>query len=633
MELTAIKMLGIDMINKANSGHSGIAIGAAPILYALYRDHLNIDHENEHWVNRDRFVLSAGHGSALLYATLHAFGFPYSMNDLKQFRQLGSKTPGHPEIELPFVETTTGPLGQGLTNAVGMAIAEQYLRATIGKIINHHIYVVSGDGCLQEGQSYEAMSLAGKLKLNKLILLHDSNNVQIDSYVKQTNEENLRMRMKAMNWNYILVTKGDDVKVISKAIAEAKTSQDKPTFIEIRTIIGKDSAWENTPKVHGKAIGKENRDLLAAKLGWIYKEFEYPSTIFNKIRNKLKKRSKKAINFFNAKFKKLSAKQKEIYNNIFLSQEWNNFDLKVIEGNTSTRLLTKELLKQLANKVSLLGGSADVAGSTFVQGSNGDYNKENPAGRNILFGVREHAMAGIANGIATYQGMKPITATFLAFADFEKPALRLACLMKLPILAFFSHDSLFVGEDGPTHQPIEQIALLRGIPGMTMFRPCNSQELNSAFRWYINNSRPTAIVTTRQNLSNTHISTKHIYKGGYIFHKESGEHKLTLLASGSEVDLLYQILMEMKTTTVRLVSVPSLCLLKRQKERYLNRLVPKDVKQIVYEATSDSSWLTLFPNAKLNVLSQFGASGKGIEVYQKYGFNKKAIIHDLKKYW
>jgi transketolase len=501
-------------INKANSGHPGIVLGAAPMMHALYTNHLNIDVKNPKWINRDRFVLSAGHGSILQYAINHLSGFKISLEDIKNFRQPGN-TPGHPEYgHTDGIEVTSGPLGQGIANAVGMAIAEAHLAAKFNKdginIIDHNTYALLGDGDLQEGVAMEAMSLAGHLGLNKLIVLFDSNDIQLDGAVNLAFSENHELKMKSIGWNYLKVEDGNDLDKINSAIKRAKKQKDKPSFIEIKTVIGYGASDQGTSKVHGAPLGLEETEKLRKTLNWNYGLFEVPEdvyeyykkTVFNRGKRNSKKWSK-LYSEYKTNFPKQYEELEKYYKDV--NVDLDNFKEIVTNKDDATRNVSGKIINKLSQIYpNLIGGSADLTASTKAKGSDGDFSKEHREGRNINIGVREHAMGAIINGIVLHGGLKSFGGAFFVFSDYMKPAIRLAALMNIPSIFVFSHDSIAVGEDGPTHQPIEQLVGLRAIPNLNVIRPADARETMFAWKTAIESKgSPTVIVLTRQTVNNS----------------------------------------------------------------------------------------------------------------------------------
>ncbi|WP_339022289.1 transketolase [Spiroplasma endosymbiont of Crioceris asparagi] len=634
--ITALKILGIDAINKANSGHPGIVLGAAPIIYALLKDHLNITPKNSKWINRDRFVLSAGHGSALLYSTLHLSGFNISIEDLKNFRQLNSKTPGHPEYKhTDGVECTTGPLGQGIGMGVGMAVAEAHLSSKYNKIIDHYTYVLCGDGDLQEGLSYEAISFAGRQKLNKLILLHDSNNIQLDSPVKDVQTEDLHKRFEASNWNTILVKNGDDWKAISKAIGEAKLAN-KPTYIEVKTVIGAGATNEGTTKVHGAPLGKDI-ETVKKNLNWTNAEFEIEKDVYNSYSQIMNEKEVKYLEW-HKQFNSLDEKIKnEITNNF--NQKWDvdkKDIMKLIKGETqATRVSSGNVMNYLTAKLPMIGGSADLCESTKIKGPDGNFDIDNRSGRNIMYGVREFAMASINNGVALHGGLLPFAAGFFVFSDYMKPAIRLSALQQIQTLYVFTHDSIGVGEDGPTHQPIEQLAMLRAIPNLKVFRPADMHETIAAYIAALEyKNGPSVIVCTRQNLEELNHGKdfiKDVKKGAYIISEDKNSN-VTIIATGSEVKLALDVKNKLNNENInaKVVSMPCVENYEEQSLGYKDAIIDKNSNIFTIELGTTFGWEKYsFRNGKSFGWNKFGFSAPFGDILKHIGFNAETISKEI----
>ena len=630
-----IKSLGLDMIEEAGSGHPGIVLGAAPILYTLYLNHLRFDASNPNFYNRDRFIMSAGHGSSLLYSILYFAGYDLSLDDLKAFRRLNSKTPGHPEYKkTPGVEMTTGPLGQGFATAVGYAIAEKHTEALINKkekVIDYNIYCLCGDGDLMEGVSYEASSLAGSLKLDNLIVLYDSNKITMDGKIDNVFDEDITKRFESMNWN--VLTTSDDPLDIDDAIIKAKEA-DKPTIIQVATTIGKDSSLAGSNKSHSGCFDKEEISKIKTTLGVRDIPFTISNEAVEEFRGYIKERNKDLVTNFDERKETLDEEEKSILN-------------KLINPDKSIKLTTldytkpddnEELLRISAKKVLnsyslisplIIGGNADTSSSTKIYLNElTPFTKDNYIGRNINFGVREHAMASIANGLAL-AGYRPFVSTFLSFSDYLKPALRLTALMDLSVTYIFTHDSISIGQDGPTHQPVEQLVSLRAIPNMEVFRPADSNEVIGSFKTIYENNSPSSLIIGRGSikiLESTSISATS--KGGYIVHNEERKLDGVIIATGEEVTLALEVmqLLKEKGYDLRVVSMPSI-------ERYNNltkeekeELLPLGVKKFVIEKGSSYSWYSfVYKDSYLFTLDKFGASGKTEEVNSFYGFTKEEI--------
>ncbi len=633
--INTLKFLGIDAINKANSGHPGIVISAAPMMYTIYANELNITSKHPFWINRDRFVLSAGHGSALMYSMLTLMGY-LKTDDLKEFRQFNSLTPGHPESELSYgVDATTGPLGQGISNGVGMALAESHLAAKYNKpgfpIFDHQTFVVCGDGDLQEGVGLESIAFAGRQKLDKLVVLYDSNDVQLDDFVKMNAVTDWRKILEANNWHYQIVLK-NDYEAISQAIDNAKKS-DLPSFIEIKTIIGEDTTKAGTSAVHGAPIGAEERAKLANKLNWPKQLFAIPGPVKEFFDEVVIKRGEDKYAKWDKLFKSYSTKFPKLAKEINFDEKI-TIDLSKSDNNKATREYLGEALNQLARKhPQIIGGTADLSGSTKAKITNSklfDINSRDQ--KNISFGVREFAMTGIVNGMQLHGGLRAFGSTFFVFSDYLKPALRLAALQKLPITLLMTHDSIFVGEDGPTHQPVEQLAMLRSIPNVSVFRPADENEMAGAFEWtYNQNTQPSVIIGTRQAIESQKTSCKEkTKKGAYILVEENHDMPIDaiLAASGSEVTLAMQAYKKLisEGKNIRVVSMPNHNLFVKCDKHYQNTILPANVKKIIIEAGSEYGLYRFAgPNDHVIALNHFGHSGKGEVIYDKCGFNVKSI--------
>lgn len=620
--INSIKGLSIDMINKAGSGHPGVALGAATILYTLYSRHLNIDLEDDKWINRDRFVLSGGHASALLYSMLFYVGY-LSLEDLKNFRRINSKTPGHPEIETRGVDISTGPLGQGIANGVGMAIAEKYYENTLSKDIDYYTYVMCGDGDLMEGISYEATSLAGTLNLNKLILLYDSNNVSLDGNTNLTFNEDIRKRFESINWNYIKVLNGNDINEIDRAISIAKIS-DKPTIIEIKTNIGEGSMYEGTNKVHGTPLTDEDIANLKVKLNLSQVPFDVDMNLVYEFRNHIKNRCKQ---------KKLINKEEE---NVDVYSLTNNFYEKIDEP---LRVTNGKIMNLLSNELKyFIGGSADVSLSTkTLLLEKGIFSKDNYGGRNIYYGVREHAMGAISNGIASC-GIRTFNSTFLSFSDYLKPAIRMSALMNLPVTYIFTHDSITIGSDGATHQPIEHLSMLRNIPNLIVFRPADANEILGSWNEILTHNYPSALVLSRNSSPLLEGSdAKKVNRGAYIVRNEKNRLNAIIIATGTEVSMAIKIANDLEKygINIRVVSMPSMELFEENEEDYKETIIPTGYKTIVIEYASSSDWYRYVRGEKYLInINNFGKSGTKEEILEYYELDyesvKKYIIDLLK---
>lgn len=646
--INTIRFLGVDAINKANSGHPGIVLGAAPMAYQLFAEHMNIDVRNPLWANRDRFILSAGHGSMLLYALNHLVGYKVSLDDLKRFRQLGN-TPGHPEYgHTDGVETTSGPLGQGISNAVGMALAETHLAARFNKedisLINHYTYVICGDGDLQEGVALESMSLAGHLGLGKLIVLFDSNDIQLDGKVSLAYSEKHQQKFEAMGWHYQKVEDGNDLQAIHKAIKQAKKNDKKPSIIEVKTIIGYGASQQGTSKVHGSPLGKDEAVKLRTSLNWELQPFEVSEDVYKHFHQKVSLRGRRSYRQWQQNLKLYEEKYPEdykIYNTFFKEKSKLNIeDFNDIAhvASEATRNISGKIIDRLSKThLNLIGGSADLTASTKAKGADGHYSADNRLARNINFGVREHAMGAIVNGMVLHGGLKVFGGAFFVFSDYMKPAIRLASIMQIPSIFVFSHDTIAVGEDGPTHQPIEQLTGLRAIPNLNIIRPADANETIAAWKIAMESTKtPTVIILTRQNVTNySTTSYEGLSKGAYIVSKEDQNLDGVLLASGSEVDLALQTkaLLKEKGYDLRVVSMPSHHMFEMQSKKYYNELFPKKSKVIAIEMGSSLSWYKYTQH--IYGIDKFGVSAPLEEALNYFGFTKQElsnyVLNILKK--
>lgn len=637
-----VRALGIDMISEAKSGHPGIVLGAAPIITTLYANHIKVDQNDDKWINRDRFVMSAGHGSALLYATLFMAGFDLPFDELKKFRKLDSITPGHPEYSVTKgVDISTGPLGQGIASSVGMAISERFLRNYFGEeIINYYTYVLCGDGDLMEGMSYEAASLAGHLNLNKLIILYDSNNVTLDGNLDISFDEDIKTRFESMNWNYILVDDGEDTLKIDTAIEEAKKSISKPTIIEVKTVIGRYSKNEGTCLVHGTPLDNDDINYIKQKLNLREIPFTISQDTKEKITLKIHNRNDELIKKWNSKVQELSDDLKEKLELLISNKK----PVKLIDVDyiaptdsmDSTRNVSGKILNSIAkNYPFLIGGSADVSKSSKAILNNTENNTFlTPLGRNINFGIRENAMAAIGNGIAL-SNLTPFVSTFFSFSDYLKPSLRLSALMDLPIIYVFSHDSISVGEDGPTHQPIEQLVSLRATPNFDTYRPSDANETIGAYKAILELRKPAAIILGRNKVKiEEHTSSSMVINGAYVVEKERNNLEGIIITSGEELDLtmkIYDLLVE-KGYGIRIVSMPSMSRFEKMSEEYQNEILPKNVKTFVIERSSSLSWYKYVNDKnRMFTIDSFGASGSKEDVDRKFGFDVNLIEEKIEK--
>ncbi|EPZ38806.1 Transketolase [Anoxybacillus ayderensis] len=655
LSIAAIRTLSIDAIEKANSGHPGMPMGAAPMAYTLWTKFMNHNPRNPKWFNRDRFVLSAGHGSMLLYSLLHLSGYDVTMEDIKQFRQWGSKTPGHPEYgHTPGVEATTGPLGQGIAMAVGMAMAERHLAATYNKdqfeMINHFTYAICGDGDLMEGVSAEAASLAGHLKLGRLIVLYDSNDISLDGELNLSFSESVEQRFKAYGWQYIRVEDGNNIEEIAQAIAEAQKDLQRPTLIEVKTTIGYGSPNKaGTADVHGAPLGKDEIKLTKEAYNWTFEEdFYVPDEVYAHFEKVVKEAGEKKEAEWNALFAEYEkaypdlAKQLRMAIDGKLPEGWEKALPVYAEGKSlATRASSGEVLNAIAKVVpQFLGGSADLAGSnkTLIKGA-GDFLPSSYEGRNIWFGVREFAMGAALNGMALHGGVKVYGGTFFVFSDYLRPAIRLAALMGLPVTYVFTHDSIAVGEDGPTHEPIEQLASLRAMPNVCVIRPADANETAAAWRLAVESTdRPTALVLTRQNLPTLATTAERAYegvkKGAYVVSEAKGEVQALLLASGSEVSLAVeaQKALANEGIHVSVVSMPSWDRFEAQTADYKESVIPKHVKKrLAIEMGASLGWERYTGDeGDILAIDRFGASAPGEKIMQEYGFTVENVVARVK---
>lgn len=647
LAIDTIRTLSIDAINAANSGHPGLPMGAAPMAYSLWSEHLNHNPANAKWFNRDRFVLSAGHGSALLYSLLHLFGYKVSLDDLKQFRKLNSATPGHPEYgHTDGVDATTGPLGQGIAMAVGMAMAEAHLAAKFNRdgfpVVDHYTYALVGDGCLMEGISYEAMSMAGHMKLGKLIVLYDSNDISLDGELSLSFGEDVRKRAESANWHYLRVEDGNDIAAISAAIAAAKRHAEQPTIIEIRTIIGYGSKAAGTNKVHGAPLGQEEAKATKEVYGWHYEEeFTVPDEVrahFARLKEQGAGKEAEWNRLFDAYSAQYPAEGKELAAAIEGKVAIDAADILTFDSakSISTRVASGEAINHFVKSIpSIFGGSADLSHSTMtdIKGE-GKYAIDSYAGRNVYFGVREHAMGAAANGMALHGGVKPFVGTFFVFSDYLRPSIRLAALQKLPVIYVFTHDSIAVGEDGPTHEPVEHLAALRTIPGLTVIRPSDANETASAWAYALERKEgPVALILSRQNLpvfEATRGNRDAVAKGGYVLAETNGQPDVILIATGSEVSLAVNAKAELEkdNVSVRVVAMPSRELFDRQSGDYKQSVLPDSVtKRVAIEAGIALGWDRYAgPGGTVLSIETFGASGSGGAVMEYFGFSVDNVV-------
>ncbi|WP_218085831.1 transketolase [Staphylococcus epidermidis] len=653
LAIDTIRALSIDAIEKANSGHPGLPMGAAPMAYTLWTRHLNFNPQSKDFFNRDRFILSAGHGSALLYSLLHVSG-SLELEELKQFRQWGSKTPGHPEYRhTDGVEVTTGPLGQGFAMSVGMALAESHLAGKFNKdqfdIVNHYTYVIASDGDLMEGISHEAASFAGHNQLDKLIVLYDSNDISLDGDLDKSFSEDTKQRFEAYGWNYILVENGNDLDEIDNAITQAK-SQQGPTIIEVKTIIGFGSPNKaGSNGVHGAPLGEEERALTFKEYGLDpEKRFNVPEDVYEIFKSTMLKRANENEEAWNNMLKNYSEAYPELAEEFKLAMSGklpNNYADALPEYDLNhsgaSRADSGEIIQKLSEFVpSFFGGSADLAGSNKSNVKEAkDYNKDTPEGKNVWFGVREFAMGAAINGMAAHGGLHPYAATFFVFSDYLKPALRLSSIMGLNSTFIFTHDSIAVGEDGPTHEPIEQLAGLRAIPNMNVIRPADGNETRVAWEVALESEQtPTSLVLTRQNLPTLDVDKQTVEngvrKGAYIVFETEQQLEYLLLASGSEVNLAVEAAKELEQQGkgVRVISMPNWYAFEQQSSEYKESILPSDVtKRIAIEMASPLGWHKYVGiEGKVIGINSFGASAPGDLVVEKYGFTKENILKQVR---
>lgn len=651
LSIATIRSLGIDTINKANSGHPGMVLGSAPALYTLFNKELNIYNKEAEWINRDRFVLASGHASALLYSMLHLTGFDVTIDDLKNFRQLNSHTPGHPEIEMTHgVDASSGPLGQGIPMAAGMAMAEKFLASQYNKenfdIIDHYTYVLCGDGDMQEGVTYEAASLAGHLSLGKLIVLYDANKVTLDGPLSMSFSENVKKRYEACNWQVLEVKDGNDINEIHKAIKKGKKEQFKPTLIIVNTVIGFGSANQGTNKVHGAPLGKEDGKNAKLSYGFDHDEFYVPEEVYEDFKKKTIKRGKSKFNKWNKLFNEYKeqypTEAKQLEDAIAGKYSLNIDELLKnypVGHNNATRNTSLEVIQEVAKQnPTFLSGTADLASSTKTKiKDEDDFSVENYNGRNLVFGIREFAMVAIMNGMTLHKGVKVSAGGFLVFSDYFKAAVRMACLMKLPIILPLSHDSIAVGEDGPTHQPIEQFAMLRSIPNMHVIRPGDAVEMAAAWKLAIESTEnPTALILTRQNVETMeNSSVEGVSKGAYVIGKEENHLDAIIIASGSEVNLAMKakkVLLE-KGIDVRVVSMPCQEFFDQQDEQYKEAVLPNAMrKRLSVEMASSFGWHKYVGLDGITMsIDEFGKSAPAQDVIQSYGFTVDGVVENIEK--
>nr|WP_212505744.1 transketolase [Anaerotalea alkaliphila] len=646
LAINTIRMLSVEAVQKANSGHPGLPLGAAPMAYALWARIMKHNPQNPGWENRDRFVLSAGHGSMLLYSLLHLFGYGLSLEDLKNFRQYGSKTPGHPEYgHTAGIETTTGPLGQGIANGVGMAMAEKHLAARFNKedlcLVDHFTYVIAGDGCMMEGISGEAASLAGTLELGKLIVLYDSNNITIEGSTDIAFRENVGKRFEAYGWQVLTVDDGNDIDAVETAVLEGKAETKRPTLVEVKTQIGYGCPpKQGKASAHGEPLGERNIQETKAFLDWQEGPFGVPSIVEAYLEG-MREELSQSQDSWNELLKRYEDRHPEdwkawkLWNSGRVEEdllEWEEY-WRFESKKAATRQNSEVVINRLSPKAPfLVGGSADLAPSTkTIMHERGDFSAENPSGSNLHFGVREHAMAAILNGMQVHGGLRTYGATFAVFSDYMKGAMRMSAIMKLPVTYVLTHDSIGVGEDGPTHQPVEQLASLRSMPNMTVFRPADGKETAAAWCHAVTkDAGPTAIVLTRQSLPQYAETGRNALKGGYILLDSKKEPEIILLASGSEVECVYEAakLLQADGIGARAVSMPSFELFDLQPLEYQESVLPKKVtKRLAVEAASGFGWHKyLGLDGATITMDRFGECGKAEELFELFGFTAENVV-------
>ncbi len=634
-----LRIVSCETISNAGSGHPGVALSGAPIFYAIFKN-LKIDRNNLKYFNRDYFVNSAGHSSSLHYSILNLFDINITKNDLMHFRKLNSKTPGHPEIETSGIDCSTGPLGEGVACSVGLAISQKHFAKMFNKlsfeIFSSSVFCFVGDGCLMEGVSAEALSLAGKLKLNNLIVLYDRNRKTIEGSLDITQDENTELKFKALNFNVINVKEGNNADLIEKTIFKAKRSKDKPSIIIVDTKIGFGSHLEDNELSHGKPFKEDEILYLKNKFNINNLPFEFLPEIkeyikgLNYQKDSVIKEEYQKLNEYKLKYPQEFENLEKYFNfdfNKLAIKKLKSLDVKNIK---STRENNHYALNEIAKLVpNLIGGSADVCSSTMVFLDNEKFINEDYTARNIHFGIREHAMAGICNGMALFGGLLPFCSCYLSFSDFLKPALRMSCLMDLPIIYEFSHDNVFVGEDGPTHQPIEQLVSLRATPNLHVFRPYNLTEILACYKYYLENKKPTALILSKEKVTNNKTNLDDAMLGGYVIYKEKGKLKGVILSSGMEVETAIKVAESLDG--IRVVSIPCFELFDEQPKAYRNKILT-DKPKIVMELSSSYSYYKYAPNGLYFTTDKFGKSGSSTELREFYGFTPEKIIKKVKKF-
>ncbi len=652
--INTLRMLSVDCIEKAKSGHPGMPMGAAPMVYVLWTKFLKHNPKNPKWINRDRFILSAGHASALLYSLLYLTGYDLSLDELKNFRQWGSKTPGHPEYRTTAgIETTTGPLGQGFANAVGMAIAQQFIGAHFNKpdypILNHYIYCIVSDGDLMEGISHEAASLAGHLRLGRLIFLYDNNHISIEGSTSLTFTEDTLKRFDAYGWHVQEIIDGNDLNEIERAIKNAQKDP-RPSLISVNTIIGYGSPnKQGTSKAHGEPLGSKEIVLTKENLGWPLEPFYVPKDAIDHFRKaiengeKWETQWKEIYSQYVKKYPDEGKQFEQLFNGV-LPRDWDK-DLPLFDSNKEgmpTRVASGKILNILSSRIpNIIGGSADLGPSnkTLIENEE-DFQPENYKGRNLRFGVREHAMGAILNGIALYNGLIPYGGTFLVFSEYMKPAIRMAAIMKLKVIYVFSHDSIGVGEDGPTHQPIEQLASLRAIPGLTVIRPCDANEVVEAWKYAISKkSGPIALILTRQTVpivDRRHMSlASGLHKGAYVLKEADNKIDVVIIATGSEVHPALDAakILEKKGIGTRVVSMPSWEIFDMQSDDYKKNVIPEGVRlKVAVEAGISMGWHKYVGcKGEIIGINRFGSSAPYKVLFEKFGFTGEEIAKRIER--
>lgn len=655
LAINTIRTLSIDAIEKAKSGHPGLPMGAAPMAYALFTDFMNHSPKNSKWFNRDRFVLSAGHGSMLLYSLLHLCGYDVTIDDIKNFRQWKSRTPGHPEVlDTDGVEATTGPLGQGIAMAVGMAMAEAHLAAKYNRqgypIIDHYTYSLVGDGDIMEGISHEAASLAGHLGLHKLIVLYDSNDISLDGDLNKAYSDDIKKRFEAYHWQVLRVDDGNDVEAIRDALRQAKENKTQPTLIEVKTIIGYGSPNKaGSSKAHGAPLGEEEVKLTKAYYGWSHEPFYVSEEVYAHFKEKVQQRGEQLESEWNELFQSYKeaypqlASELELAINNELPEDYAK-DVPVYEAGKdvlATRVASSDAINTFAKTVPyLFGGSADLASSnnTMIKDAD-DFQKDNYAGRNIWFGVREFAMGAMLNGMALHGGLKVYGGTFFVFSDYLRPAIRLSALMKTPVTYVFTHDSIAVGEDGPTHEPVEHLASFRAMPNVSVIRPADANETIAAWQLALESKdKPTLLVLTRQGLPTLDVPLKKVRegvrKGAYVISDAKERIDAILIATGSEVNLAIEAQKELykQNIDVRVVSMPSWDLFEKQPDSYKEEVLPSSIeKRMSIEMASSLGWERYVgKDGKILSVDKFGTSAPGNIVVKEYGFSVENVVNEVK---